>query len=214
MSLKTFEKLPEQERNRILNACLIEFANHGYEKASTNQIVKELGIPKGSLFYWFGNKDGLYLYLVDRAMKAYMAAFADAAQGWPNEILARFRIMIVSSLAFLEQHPDQYRLTTAFLDGEARHLLGPYVQEHWQEGMAIWANWFAEIDVSDFRTPQDEVDRLLRWVLAGIKLEMFALIDQHDSLEAAHAQLVAHIDMVIRLLSHAIYHHPQRWGYM
>ncbi len=213
MSQKAFEKLSEAERNKIINMCMREFATQGYENASTNRIVKELGIPKGSLFYWFGNKDGLYMYVVDLAMKRYVAVFADAAQDRPNELLARFRILIEASLAFLEQHPDQYRLTTAFLEGEARHLLGPYIQEHWQEGMSIWANWFAEIDVSDFRTTQEEVHRLLRWVLAGIKLEMFALIDRHDPLEAAHPQFMAHVDMVIRLLSHAIYHHPERWGY-
>jgi TetR/AcrR family transcriptional regulator len=213
VSLQTFEKLPENERNRIISACASEFAHHGYGQASTNHIVKQLGIPKGSLFYWFGNKDGLYLYLVDLAMKRFVAVFADAARDWPNEILARFRILIEASLAFLEQNPDHYRLVMTFMDGEARHLLGTYMKEHWQEGLSVWADWFSGVDTSDFRTSQHEVYQLLMWVLAGIKLEMFALIDRHDPVGGSHPQFIAHIDMVIRLLSHAIYHHPERWGY-
>lgn len=213
VSLQAFEKLSDSERSRIISACVAEFASHGYGNASTNNIVRQLGIPKGSLFYWFGSKDGLYLYLVDLAMKRFVEAFADAARTWPNEILARFRILIETSLSFLEQHPDHYRLVMSFMDGEARHLLGPYMKEHWQEGLSVWANWFAGVDVSDFRSTPEEVDRLLMWVLAGIKLEMFALVDDRDTVGASHAKFMEHIDLVIRLLSHAIYHHPERWGY-
>lgn len=214
MSLQAFEKLTEEERSRVISTCVSEFATQGYSQASTNNIVKQLGIPKGSLFYWFGSKDGLYLYLVDLAMKRFVAMFADAARSWPNEILARFGILIESSLDFLEQNPDHYRLVMTFMDGEARHLLGPYMQEHWQEGMSVWADWFSGVDTSDFRTTPEEVDRLLMWVLAGVKLEMFALIDRREPAEASHSTFMAHIDMVIRLLSHAIYHHPERWGYI
>ncbi|MBK8020461.1 MAG: TetR/AcrR family transcriptional regulator [Chloroflexi bacterium] len=213
MALQAFEKLSEPERSRILSACVAEFTAHGYGQASTNNIVKQLGIPKGSLFYWFGSKDGLYLYLVDRAMKRFVEVFATAARDWPNEILARYRILIASSLAFLEQNPDHYRLVMTFMDGEARHLLGPYMQEHWQEGLSVWANWFAGVDVSDFRTSPEEVHRLLMWVLAGIKLEMYAMVDRQNPVGTAHPQFMEHIDMVIRLLSHSIYHHPERWGY-
>lgn len=214
MSRQAFEKLSEEERGRIISACVREFAHQGYSAASTNNIVKQLGIPKGSLFYWFGSKDGLYLYLVDMAMKRFVAVFADAARSWPDEILARFRILIESSLTFLEQNPDHYRLVMTFMDGEARHLLGPYMKEHWDEGMSVWANWFSGVETADFRAPPEEVDRLLMWVLAGVKLEMFALIDRRDPVETSRSQFMARIDMVIRLLSHAIYHHPERWVYV
>lgn len=213
MSQQAFEKLSDEERSRIINACVTEFARRGYGQASTNSIIRQLGIPKGSLFYWFGSKDGLYLFLVDLAMKRFVAVFADAARNWPNEILARFRILVESSLAFLDQNPDHYRLVMTFMDGEARHLLGPYMKEHWEEGLSVWANWFSGVDTSDFRTTPEEVDRLLMWVLAGIKLEMFALIDRNDPVSVSHPQFMAHIDLVIQLLSHAIYHHPERWGY-
>ena len=213
MSIQAFEKLSEQERSHIIGVCVSEFAEHGYRKASTNNIVKRLGIPKGSIFYWFRSKDGLYLYLVDLSVKRFVDVFADAAREWPNEILARLRILIESSLSFLEQQPDHYRLFMSFMDGEARHLLGPYMKEHWQEGLAVWAGWFSGVDTSDFRSTPEEVQRLLMWVIAGIKVEMYALVDRRDPVGSSRPRFMEHLDMVIRLLAHAIYRHAEQWGY-
>lgn len=62
---ETFEKLPESKREQILQVCMEEFIDNGYRNASTNTIVKRLGISKGLLFLYFKNKKGLYLYLVE-----------------------------------------------------------------------------------------------------------------------------------------------------
>ena len=213
MPIRAFDKLPEPERSHILSVCMSEFAEQGYKKASTNNIVKALDIPKGSIFYWFRSKDGLYLYLVDLCVKRFVAEFAAAAQGWPDEILARLRIMIASSFTFLERHPDQYRLFMSFMDGEARHLLGPYLKEHWQEGLSVWTSWFAGVDTGDFRSTPEEVQKLLMWVIAGIKVEMYAIVERNDPIGSSGSFFMEHLDMVIRLLAHAIYRHPEQWGY-
>jgi AcrR family transcriptional regulator len=213
VSIQAFEKLPESERSRILGICMSEFVEHGYRRASKNNIVKQLGIPKGSIFYWFGNKDGLYLYLVDLSVKRFVEVFADAAREWPDEILARLRLIIKSSFSFLEQHPDHYRLFMSFMDGEARHLLGPYLKEHWQEGLTVWTSWFSGVDTSDFCSTPEEVQRLLMWVIAGVKVEMYALVDRRDPVGSSRPPFMQNLDLVIRLLAHAIYGHPEQWGY-
>ncbi len=62
---KKFFSLEPEKRERIINAALKEFARNGYERASTNEIIKEAEISKGSLFSYFNNKKGLYLFLFD-----------------------------------------------------------------------------------------------------------------------------------------------------
>lgn len=213
MSMKAFEKLPEAERARILEACLAEFASHGFKNASTNNIVNALGIPKGSIFYWFGSKDNLFLYLVDLSVKGFLKEFMDFAQDWPDEILARLRIIIEASLSFLEKHPDHYRLFMSFMDGEARHLLGPYLREHWDEGLSVWSSWYAGVDTSDFCTTPEEIQQLLMWIIAGIKVEMYALMDRSDPVSLARPFFLEKLDSMIRLVARAIYRHPDQWGY-
>jgi TetR/AcrR family transcriptional regulator len=62
---ETFEKLPQYKKEQILQVCIEEFAQNGYESASTNTIVKRLGISKGVLFLYFSSKKNLYLYIVN-----------------------------------------------------------------------------------------------------------------------------------------------------
>ncbi|MFN2781087.1 TetR/AcrR family transcriptional regulator [Bacillus sp. z60-18] len=64
-----FNSLKPEKQERIVNAALTQFVQSGYEKASTNEIVKEAQISKGSLFNYFNNKKDLYLYLIDHALK-------------------------------------------------------------------------------------------------------------------------------------------------
>lgn len=54
-----------EKRERIINAALKEFAQNGYESASTNVIIKEAEIAKGSLFKYFNSKKELYLFLFE-----------------------------------------------------------------------------------------------------------------------------------------------------
>ena len=47
----------------------MEFAQSGFEKASTNEIVKRSNISKGSLFNYFNSKKDLYVYLIEYSVQ-------------------------------------------------------------------------------------------------------------------------------------------------
>ena len=72
-----FEKLPEEKKKRIIDACIKEFSKGAYDNASTNNIVKDAGIAKGALFGYFGNKKHLYLYILDYAIEYYINYMLD-----------------------------------------------------------------------------------------------------------------------------------------
>jgi len=46
----------------------VEFTINGYEQASLNTIIREAGISKGSLYYYFEDKTDLYLAVIDRVV--------------------------------------------------------------------------------------------------------------------------------------------------
>lgn len=62
---RLFEGLSKEKQTVIINAALDEFTKNGYDKASTNVIVKNAGISKGALFKYFSNKMSLYFYLYE-----------------------------------------------------------------------------------------------------------------------------------------------------
>lgn len=62
----------EATRKTFMDIAKLEFCNHGYSDASTTRIVTESGMARGSLYYHFGDKNGLfkavYEELLDNAL--------------------------------------------------------------------------------------------------------------------------------------------------
>jgi len=73
MPTHRFERLAEDRQQRLLEAAADEFAEHGYDAASTNRIAPAAGVSKGSVYYYFEDKADLYATVLSRS-------FADLAQ--------------------------------------------------------------------------------------------------------------------------------------
>jgi TetR/AcrR family transcriptional regulator len=109
-----FERLPAAEQAHILQACIEEFAQNGYTLASTNAIVKRAGIPKGTLFYFFGSKKDLYLYVIDHAVARFAAEFkqisASLEAGQPSDLFERLLHRGAARMQFVVQEPLLYQV--------------------------------------------------------------------------------------------------------
>ena len=68
MNEKFFD-LEKEKQDRMINAALKLFAENGYRRASTDEMVKEAGISKGLLFHYFTSKAGLYEFICDYSVK-------------------------------------------------------------------------------------------------------------------------------------------------
>ncbi len=65
MPTKTFINLPDDKKNKIIQASIKEFSNATYEKASINKIIKDAGISRGSFYMYFEDKTDLTMYLLE-----------------------------------------------------------------------------------------------------------------------------------------------------
>ena len=76
----------EETRRIFLEIALQEFCKEGYANASTSRIVEKSGMARGSLYYHFGDKHGLfravYEEMMDRAMKTVSAAMENNKDPW------------------------------------------------------------------------------------------------------------------------------------
>ena len=70
-----FFNLKREKQDRFINAALKIFSEHGYQKASTDDMVKEAGISKGLLFHYFGSKLGLYEFVYNYSTKLFMMEY-------------------------------------------------------------------------------------------------------------------------------------------
>ena len=64
MPSDTFFRLPESKRERLMDAAWEEFTAVRCSDASINKIIRSAGIPRGSFYQYFTDKDDLFLYLV------------------------------------------------------------------------------------------------------------------------------------------------------
>ncbi len=68
MPTDTFFNLPDEKRERILEAALDEFARCSYYQARITAIVEEARIAKGSFYQYFADKKDLFKYIMDKAV--------------------------------------------------------------------------------------------------------------------------------------------------
>lgn len=77
MNEKFFD-LKKEKQDRMINAALKLFAENGYRRASTDEMVREAGISKGLLFHYFGSKLGLYEFVYDYSVKFLIMELSSA----------------------------------------------------------------------------------------------------------------------------------------
>jgi len=58
-----------ERRDDVLDAALLEFADHGYEGASTEDIARRAGISQPYLFRLFGTKKELFKATIARCFR-------------------------------------------------------------------------------------------------------------------------------------------------
>lgn len=63
-------------RERLLQAALAMFTEHGYSAASIREICAAAGVTKPVLYYYFGSKEGLYLQLMEDAYALFESRVA------------------------------------------------------------------------------------------------------------------------------------------
>ena len=70
--------LPQEKQQAILNAGYRVFSQNAYKKSPVREIAAEAGISKSLLFYYFRNKQELYLFLWDTCAELTMQALTEA----------------------------------------------------------------------------------------------------------------------------------------
>jgi AcrR family transcriptional regulator len=63
MPKDTFYNLSDEKKRKIFDAAVQEFSARRFGEASINQIIKAAGIPRGSFYQYFEDKEDLYLYM-------------------------------------------------------------------------------------------------------------------------------------------------------
>lgn len=147
-----FENLSDEKKKSILEACIHEFAEKGYEKASTNAIVKEAGISKGILFHYFKSKRGLFQYVLDYCFQTFMDEYNKYPFKETGDIFQRLAEQSVIKLKLINENPDISRIIIQALGSSQVDISSEVEKRYNQFTSEYFLKFFQDIDYSKFRS--------------------------------------------------------------
>lgn len=119
MPKQTFFNLPPEKRETIVNAAVDEFAEYGLENASTNRIVKNSGIAKGSFYQYFEDKQDVFMYLLSIVEREKIEFFKSKHPPSSNmDTFQYFRWMIKTGIEFSSAYPRITQAMSRVMFGE------------------------------------------------------------------------------------------------
>ena len=77
MPTSTFFNLRPEKQERLLTAAAREFAAQPFHEASINSMIRAAGIPRGSFYMFFRDKEELFQYLVRESTEPLLLAFRE-----------------------------------------------------------------------------------------------------------------------------------------
>ena len=95
-----------QQRDRLLHAAALEFADSGYAGATSESISRRAGMSKATFYEHFANKEECMLTLFDQARRVVQESMADAAAGAPSDAHERMKAGTRAFLTALAEHPE------------------------------------------------------------------------------------------------------------
>jgi AcrR family transcriptional regulator len=96
---------PDRARASILAAATAEFAALGFGGARVDAIAAQAGVNKRMLYHYFGNKDDLYLAVLEEAYAAIRAAEGELVLRHGNPANA-MRKLVLFTWQYYREHPE------------------------------------------------------------------------------------------------------------
>lgn len=129
MPKETFFNIKEEKREALTDAFLREFAVKSYDEASITEVVKKLGIAKGSIYQYFNDKLDLFIFLIGEC-STVKRKYTDSIrrEDFPD-FWTYFRELYVRGFQFDEENP----LESHFLHKLTQNLNSPSVKKLYEE---------------------------------------------------------------------------------
>src|SRR5579883_3182504 len=102
---KPHKRRPAATRRKILDAAIAEFSAAGLAGGRVDEIARRAGVSKRMLYHYFGNKDELWLAVLEETYAEIRGAEAglDLARLPPVDAVRR---LVEFSLRYCQDHPE------------------------------------------------------------------------------------------------------------
>lgn len=199
MNEKFFD-LAREKQDRMINGAIEVFAKNGYKHASTDDMVKAVGISKGLWFHYFGSKEGIYVFTYDYCVKYMLLELSTVVDENERDYFELIRQIALTKTRVVKNYPYM----TIFLE-EAVYETEQDIVEKTAESRQIYDERMttliksAEIDHVPDKARRDRIKKLLDYSISGIIREK---IREGANAEAMYREIKAYIELVKAMSIH------------
>ncbi|MDK8323863.1 TetR/AcrR family transcriptional regulator [Campylobacter ureolyticus] len=164
-----FNNLKPEKQKQIINAAIKEFVRNGFEKASTNEIIKRANISKGSLFNYFNSKKDLYLYLIEYSSKAIVNLNEEIDLS-ETDLFKRIERVALQKFYVQQKYPQAFEFLASTKQEESvevKDIIKQRLNPIYNQAIN---KLYKDIDYSKFREGVDieKAIEILNWTMFGV----------------------------------------------
>jgi TetR/AcrR family transcriptional regulator len=201
-----FLNLNPEKQTRIINAAMKEFAQKGFDNASTNEIVKAAEIAKGLLFHYFKNKQQLFLFAYDYGSELILNDFYQKFDLDEPDFFARIRQISKLKFEILHKYPEMFRfLEVAYIDTSS--VIKDDLEQRKQQLINNnLGKIFTGIDQSLFKEGLDikKVINIIQWTFEGFGADALKTKVSLDT-PIEYEKFFGEVDSYIELFKQSFY---------
>jgi AcrR family transcriptional regulator len=183
--------------DQIIEAAQIRFAQYGFEKTTMKEIAGDLNMSKGSLYYYFPDKENLYKAIVNKEHDLYIReirAELDQSTG-PADLFKKivfirqavFKKLINLGRTRLESFPDIHMFmkeTVAELRKQEKEIIMGIMVRGVNEGI---------FEIQDIEKTAD----LLLDLLRGLRITMLKGVTSFQDVDGEYEQMANNTGLLV-----------------
>ena len=178
-----FYSLPEEKRQRIINAGFRVFSQNSYKKSPMQEIADAAGISKSLLFHYFLNKKELYLFLWNEAASITMQYLVKYNCYEPTDLFEMMERGMRAKIQIMYHYPDMaFFAIKAFYEKDPE--ISRAIQKSYKHFFGLKANdALARINPDDF-IPDLDIQMMYREMYLASEGYLWEIIQRGAVLDA------------------------------
>ena len=204
MPNKLFFELDKQIQDRIISASITEFATHGYENSSTNMIVKDCAISKGSLFKYFENKEDLYFFLIDTVMAEMARDMSDKISSLSKDLYERVIEYSTAEISWYAKNPVKGRFIIGVASEDDPDITKKIIGRYGKKSSDIYHELLSEVDLSCIKNDKEKAGDILQWVLEGFNRAFLENVSTERDIDELEREYISKLKEYLSVLKNGL----------
>ena len=133
MPTKRFLNLPSEKRERVIQAAIYEFSGKGIDETDIAAVVKRAGIPRGSFYQYFSDKDDLIIYAIEKIKVEKLKYCKDGVNiRGKVSFIDYYYNLFIRALEFAQKNPEYLSIGASLVVSKSKRIQ-QYISENKQK---------------------------------------------------------------------------------